>query len=325
MKRILITGGAGFIGSHVVRRFAAGGASLLRVFDDFSTGRRENLAGWEKAVEIVEGDIRDRRAVAKAMKGTEAVVHLAAVASVPRSIADPTTTNDVNVGGTLNLLEEARKANVRRFVFASSTAVYGERTELPVSEEDPKEPISPYAASKWIGEIYGFAYHRLHGLPFTALRYFNVFGSRQEENSLYAAVIPLFLGRIERGEAPVIYGDGSQSRDFIHVSDVAEANRLALEKDEAIGRVFNIGRGEETDLNRLAALIGRAAGREIPPRYEAPREGDIFRSRADIGRARRRLGFEPRTDVEEGIRETLAWYRENAAGEGERTLGDRTR
>ncbi|MFH1278754.1 MAG: SDR family oxidoreductase [Candidatus Eisenbacteria bacterium] len=323
MGRILITGGAGFIGSHVVRLLVTTGDSPLRVLDDFSTGRRENLAGLEKGVEVVEGDVRDERAVSEAMDGADAVIHLAAVASVPESIADPATTNAVNVGGTLNLLEGARKAGVRRFVFASSTAVYGEREKLPVSEEDPKEPLSPYAASKLIGEIYGFAYHRLHGLPFTALRYFNVFGSRQDENSPYAAVIPLFLGRIERGEAPVIFGDGKQSRDFIHVSDVAEANRLALERDEAVGRVFNIGRGEAIDLNRLAALIGRAAGREIPPRREAPRPGDIIRSRANIERARRELGFEPRTGLEEGLRETLAWYRREVAGRGKEALRDR--
>lgn len=324
MSRFLITGGAGFIGSHLARALAADGARV-RVLDDFSTGRRENLHGAGKNIEIVEGDVRERAAVREAMKGVECVLHEAAIASVPASIEDPVTTNDVNVTGTLHLLEAATEAGVRRFVFASSTAVYGDGPTLPVTEDAPPAPCSPYAASKLIGETYGFTFHRLHGLPFTALRYFNVYGPGQDEHSPYAAVIPLFIEKILGGERPVIFGDGRQSRDFIHVSDVVLANRLALEREEAVGRVFNVGRGDETDLNRLAASIAALVGSRIEPLYEAPRPGDIVHSRADIDRARKLLGFEPRTELIEGLRNTVEWYRETTRAGGEKALRDPSR
>jgi len=321
MGHYLITGGAGFIGSHLAR-IIAGRGERVRILDDFSSGRRENLESIEGDLEVIEGDLRDRGTVRRAVAGIDFVLHHGARASVPQSIEDPAATNEVNVGGTLALLEEAHAAKVARFVFASSTAVYGNSVDEPKREEDRCRPLSPYAASKLAGEMYGFAFHAVHRFPFTALRYFNVYGPRQDENASYAAAIPIFIDRLLRGETPVIYGDGTQSRDFVYVEDVVRANLLALEREEAIGRVFNIARGESTDLNDLVRIIGEIVGRDPAPRHDEARPGEIRHSRAYIDRARKLLRFEPEKSLDEGLRETIAWYRsrfEACGGGTERT------
>ena len=314
MGRYLITGGAGFIGSHLVKALA-GKAEWVRVFDNFTTGRRENLEGLPPNVEIIEGDIRDREAVNRVMKDARYVLHQAALASVPESIEDPVTYEAVNVGGTLNLLIAAAEEKVARFVFASSTAVYGEAAGQPISEEDRPAPLSPYAVSKRVGELYGFTWHGLHRLPFVALRYFNVFGDGQDENSPYAAVIPIFIARILNGEKPVIYGDGTQSRDFIYVSDVVRANLLALEREEAPGEIFNVAGGKGYDLNDLALTLARLIGAPEETIHAEARPGDIVHSLAAIEKARRLLRFEPEIGFEEGLRRTVAWYRTKTAGD----------
>jgi len=318
MSRYLITGGAGFIGSHLVRAFARD-AEWVRVLDDFSTGRMENLRGAGERVEIVRGDLRDLDTVRRAARGAEYVLHHAAVVSVPLSIADPIRTNDVNVGGTMNVLLAAREERAKRVVFASSTAVYGNSDRLPKREEDPCHPFSPYAATKRIGEVYGDLFHRLWDVPFVALRYFNVFGPGQDENSPYAAAIPLFIRALLRGETPVIYGDGRQTRDFVYIEDVIQANRLALHCPNAVGHVFNIANGIEIDLNHLVAVLGRLIGSLRKPRYAEPRPGDIHRSLADIRLAREVLGFAPAVGLEEGLLRTIEWYREARSEEPARS------
>ncbi|MFH1679750.1 MAG: SDR family oxidoreductase [Candidatus Eisenbacteria bacterium] len=314
MSRYLITGGAGFIGSHLVRALARE-AEWVRVLDDFSTGRMESLEGVGGRVEVVRGDLRDLDTVRRAARGAEYILHHGALVSVPLSVADPVRTNEVNVGGTLNVLVAAREENARRVVFASSTAVYGNSDRLPKREDHPSEPLSPYAASKRIGEVYGELFHRLHAVPFVALRYFNVFGPGQDEDSPYAAAIPLFIRAFLCGEAPVVYGDGSQTRDFIYISDVVDSNLLALHNAHAIGRIFNIASGKECDINQLVSLLGRLVGSSEKPRREDPRPGDIHRSLGDTRLAREVLGFEPRTGLEEGLIETVAWYRKKISKE----------
>ncbi|RPJ42802.1 MAG: NAD-dependent epimerase/dehydratase family protein, partial [Candidatus Latescibacterota bacterium] len=255
--------------------------------------------------------IRDLDAVRRAARGVDAILHHAAVVSVPLSVEDPVGTNEVNVGGTLHVLVAAREERARRVVFASSTAVYGDSPKHPKSETDPFLPLSPYAASKCVGEIYGALFHRSHAVPFVALRYFNVFGPGQDEHSPYAAAIPLLTRALLRGERPVIYGDGTQTRDFVFISDVVAANLRALDNEGAVGGVFNIARGVECDLNALAAALSRIVGTASEPRYAPPRAGDILRSLADTRRAREILGFEARVPLEEGLRLTVEWYREN--------------
>jgi nucleoside-diphosphate-sugar epimerase len=315
MDRYLVTGGAGFIGSHLVRALE-GRAALVRVLDDFSTGRRSNLSGVGEKVEIVEGDIRDLDAVRRAARSVHAIFHHAALVSVPLSVADPVATHEINAGGTLNVLIAAAEEKVRRVVFASSTAVYGDSDRIPKREGDPVGFVSPYAASKYVGEVYGALYHRLHAVPFVALRYFNVFGPGQEEDSPYAAAIPLFIRALLLGERPVIHGDGGQTRDFVYISDVIAANVLACTVEGAAGGVFNVARGEELDLNSLVALLGGILGVEPDPIHDAPRTGDIRRSRADISRAREVLGFRPEVGFEEGLRKTIDWYRGRLAEPG---------
>jgi nucleoside-diphosphate-sugar epimerase len=315
MDRYLVTGGAGFIGSHLVRALE-GRATLVRVLDDFSTGRRSNLAGVGERVEIVEGDVRDLDAVRRAARSVHAIFHHAALVSVPLSVSDPVATHEINAGGTLNVLIAAAEEKVRRVVFASSTAVYGDSDRIPKREEDPVGFVSPYAASKYVGEVYGALYHRLHAVPFVALRYFNVFGPGQDESSPYAAVIPLFIRALLLGERPVIHGDGGQTRDFVYISDIVSANVKACTVDGAAGGVFNVARGEELDLNSLAALLGGILGVDPDPIHDAPRAGDIRRSRADISRAREILGFRPEVGFEEGLRKTIDWYRGMLAERG---------
>jgi len=307
----LVTGGAGFIGSHIVDELMRRG-ERVRVLDDFSTGCRTNLQSAiqnpKSEVEVIEGDIRDQEIVQKAMRGVDYVLHQAAVASVPRSVADPLTTNEINVTGTLNVLIAAREAGVKRVVYASSSAVYGNNPVLPKCEDMPTETLSPYAVSKLAGENYCRAFHEVYGLPTVALRYFNVFGPRQDPNSEYAAVIPKFIERMLRGERPVIHGDGWQSRDFIYVVNVVEANLRACHALAAAGQVFNVASGKQINLLELAGMLNQVMGTDLPPEFDAPRPGDVKHSVADASRLREQIGWEERVSFAEGLRRTVEWY-----------------
>ncbi|HPW18548.1 MAG TPA: SDR family oxidoreductase [Candidatus Aminicenantes bacterium] len=308
MARYLVTGGAGFIGSHIAEALAGRGDEV-RVLDDLSTGKLENLAGFAGTIEFVEGDIRDFETCRRAVEGVAAVFHEAALASVTRSVEDPLLANAVNVTGTLNLLVAAQAAGVRSFVLASSSAVYGDDPAMPKVEGREGRPVSPYGANKLIGEKYAQTFHALHGLNTVSLRYFNVFGPRQDPASEYSAVIPLFVTKVLRGERPTIFGDGEQSRDFIHVDDVVRANLLAAESAGAAGEAFNVACGVGTTVNGLLAAINEALGAGVEARYAPPRPGDILHSTADISKARRLTGFEPGLSFREGLRATIDWYK----------------
>ena len=304
----LVTGGAGFIGSHIVALLVEKGAGV-RVLDDFSTGFRRNLDAVEDDIELVEGDVRDEKTVRAAVSGCAYVIHQAALPSVVRSIEDPLTVHRVNVDGTLGLLLAARDAGVRRFVFASSSSVYGDNPALPKREDMMPMPLSPYAVGKLVGEHYCSVFSRLYGLTCVSLRYFNVFGPRQNPESQYAAVIPKFFTALLKGEAPTVHGDGEQSRDFTFVRNVAEANLLACTAPVRGGEVLNIACGRRTTLNELLRLVRAVCGVDIPARYGPPRPGDVRHSLADISRARRTIGYEPAVDLEEGLRRITAYYR----------------
>lgn len=300
----LVTGGAGFIGSHLAQGLLGEGWRV-RVLDDFSSGREENLEPFRSRLEVLRGSCTDPDAVAAAVEGAEVVFHQAAVPSVPRSVAEPLRTNQVNVHGTLVVLESARCAGVRRLVYAASSSAYGDTEELPKRESMPARPRSPYALQKYAGEVYCRLYHELYGLETLALRYFNVFGPRQDPKSQYAAVIPLFATACLRGERPRIFGDGEQTRDFTYVEDVVRANLLAAAAPAARGEVVNVARGERTSLNRLLAMIQGIVGSDVEAVHEAPREGDVRDSLADLGRTRELLGYQPLVALEEGLRRTV--------------------
>jgi UDP-glucose 4-epimerase len=304
--KALVTGGAGFIGSHLVERLLRDGHEV-RVVDDFSTGKRANLAPMaSKALEVVEGDIRNGWELRTLAAGCEVIFHEAAIVSVPYSVEHPQETHDVNLQGTLNVLEAARHAKTRRLVFASSAAVYGDAPGLPKHEGMLPTPISPYGLEKLTGEHYLSIFARLYGVETVSLRYFNVFGPRQDPSSAYSGVISIFADRARRGDPVTIFGDGSAYRDFVFVDDVVEANLLAARTPGASGRSFNVARGEKTTLTDLTGMIGRAVGRPLEVVHAAPRAGDIAESVADIGRARSELGFAPRVEVEDGLRQLLA-------------------
>lgn len=309
MKTFLVTGGAGFIGSHIVEELVRRG-ERVRVLDNFLTGKKENIASLEGLIELMEGDIRNLKTCQQAVSGVDYVLHQAALPSVPRSLEDPLFTHDINVNGTLNLLWTSRQARVKRFVFASSSSVYGDDLRLPQREGNEGRALSPYALSKQVGEKYCQIFAHVYGLETICLRYFNVFGPRQDPFSQYAAVIPLFMSRTLAGERPLIYGDGEQSRDFTYVANVVEANLQAIEAPaEAMGGVFNIACGERTTVNSLAREISRLARVTIEPEYTDPRPGEIRHSFADIARAKRFLGYEPMVSFLQGLKMTLAWYR----------------
>jgi len=307
MATVLVTGGAGFIGSHLVGALVARG-DKVRVLDDFSTGHRRNLASWSGDIDLIEGDCANPAAAARAVDGVEVVFHQAAVPSVPRSVADPVGTDRAKVGWTVTMLEAARRAGVRRFVFAASSAAYGETPSLPKVETMLPRPLSPYAAQKLAGEHYCRIFFESHGLETVALRYFNVFGARQDPASDYAAVIPRFATAISAGTPVTLYGDGLQSRDFTPVTDVVRANLLASSSPQAVGQVINVARGERMTLLELVAALGRAAGRIPEVRHLPPRAGDVRHSLADIGRARELLGFEPTRDLDGALRDVLHAY-----------------
>ncbi|MGE0709475.1 MAG: NAD-dependent epimerase/dehydratase family protein [Planctomycetota bacterium] len=308
MNQVLVTGGCGFIGSHLVRALLARG-DRVRVLDDLSSGKRENLAGVEQDVELVVADLADPAVAPRACAGIDLVFHQGAVPAVPRSIADPAGTFRVNVVGTHALLLAARAAGVRRFVLASSSSVYGPTAELPKHEEMPPFPVSPYAAQKLAAEQLALAASRSLGIPAVALRYFNVYGPRQDPRGGYAAVIPAFASRLLRGEAPTINGDGSYSRDFSFVEDVVRANLAAGEEQAAVGHAINVAGGRRITILELYQRIAAAVGREdLAPVLGETREGDIPHSLASIERARRLLGWTPQVSLEEGLRRTVESY-----------------
>lgn len=303
----LVTGGAGFIGSHLVERLVAMGASV-RVLDDFSTGKRTNLDRFLSKIELLEGDIRLARVCAAACQGVDVVLHEAALPSVPKSLSDPATTHEVNVNGTLNMLIAARDAGVRRFIYAASSSAYGETPTLPKIETIPPEPLSPYAVQKLLGELYCQVFCRCYGLQTLSLRYFNVFGPRQDPTSQYAAAIPAFVTAILRGEPPVVYGDGEQTRDFTHVENVVAANLMGARAPRTCGEVLNIACGEHVSVNQVIREINRLLKREVKPKYVPARTGDIRDSWADISLAQRAIGYRPTVSFADGLTRAIDWY-----------------
>ncbi|RRR74656.1 MAG: NAD-dependent epimerase/dehydratase family protein [Candidatus Viridilinea halotolerans] len=304
MPTSLVTGGAGFIGSHLVERLLQRG-DHVRVLDNFSTGHAANLAPWRANIEVIEGDLRDAAALARATAGVDLVFHQAALPLVQQSVDDPATTNAVNVDGTLQLLLAARDAGVRRVVVASSAAVYGDDPQLPKHERMPIQPLSPYAVSKLATEQYALVFAQLYALEAVALRYFNVFGPRQDPRSPYSGVIARFCAAARAGAEVTIFGDGSQSRDFVAVADVVSANLLAALAPAANGQVINIARGEQTSLLELIRLLEELTGRSLPVRFAPARSGDILHSLAAIDRAQALLGFRPQVSLREGLHLTL--------------------
>ena len=307
MARFLVTGGAGFIGSNLARALVARGDEV-RIFDNFLTGRPENLADVPD-VDVVEGDVRDLDRLHVAMKGVDRVLHQAAVPSVARSLKDPLTTNEANVGGTLNVLIAARDAGVRRVVCASSSSVYGDTPTLPKVETMAPSPLSPYAVSKLSGEYYCSVFTRLFDVEAVSLRYFNVFGPHQDPSSDYAAVIPKFITLMAKGERPAIHGDGTQSRDFTFIDNVVQANLKAAEAPDVGGEAFNVACGARYTLLDLVEALNRILRTSIEPRFGDRRPGDVQHSLADIDKARRLLGYEPAVAFEEGLERTVAWLR----------------
>jgi len=303
----LVTGGAGFIGSCLVRRLLEQG-ERVRVLDNLSTGRESNLEEVRADIDFRNGDVCDPRIAEEAVQGVHFVFHEAAIPSVPRSVDQPLESHAANATGTLVLLRSARDAGVRRLVYASSSSVYGANEELPKRESLRPEPLSPYAVSKLAGEQYCMVFHHLYGLETVALRYFNVFGPRQDPSSQYSGVVSRFLEAIASGEAPVIYGDGEQTRDFTYVENVADINLAACQNPAAAGRVYNVGCGARTSLNELWSLMARAAGSSLEPVYQAKRAGDVPHSQADISLATAEIGYQPRVSLREGIERSLEFY-----------------
>ena len=305
--KVFISGGAGFIGSHLVEQLLAAGHSV-RILDNLATGKRENLLAHPQ-LEFVMGDIRDQRLVFEVSAGTDAIVHLAAVASVQASVDDPIGTHETNFDGTLHLLEAARKNNVRRFVYASSAAVYGDNTRLPLAENETPNPLSPYAVDKLAGEYYLRFYQAKFGIATTSFRFFNIFGPRQDPASPYSGVISIFIERL-RGGAPVtIFGDGHQTRDFVYVGDLAALLVQALSRPESVGQIINVGRGQQCSLLELLAALEKISGKSIARRFEAARLGDIVHSRADVSNLVRLFGKAPTTDIATGLEAILQFRR----------------
>jgi UDP-N-acetylglucosamine/UDP-N-acetylgalactosamine 4-epimerase len=310
MALFLVTGGAGFIGSNLVRKILERG-DRVRVLDNFSTGKRENIAALEERIDLQEGDVRDLDACRRACAGADFVLHEAALGSVPRSVVDPLTSHEANATGTLNMLVAARDARVRRFVYASSSSVYGNSDAPSKVETLPTRPLSPYATGKLAGENYALLFDKVYGLSTVALRYFNVFGPRQDPDSAYAAVIPLFTKSLIAGTSATIFGDGLQTRDFTYVANVVSANLKACESSpESTGRAYNIACGGSISVLDLYGKIADRLGGRIEPRFEPERKGDVRSSRADVSLARRYLGYAPEHDLDRGLDETVRWYRE---------------
>ncbi len=308
MARYLVTGGAGFIGSNIAEELVRIGEEVV-VLDDLSTGNASNMDSFINDITFVEGDIRNGDIVAHALSGVDYVLHQAALASVPRSIENPALVHDVNVNGTLTMLERSRIAGVKCFVYAASSSAYGDSEALPKTEEMIPKPLSPYAVSKLAGEYYCSVYSNVYGLSTVSLRYFNVFGPRQDPSSQYAAVVPIFISRLLEGGRAIIYGDGEQSRDFTYVKNVVDANLLAARHNAAQGQMINIACGSRYTVNELYSRIRDLLGSTDEPVYEESRPGDVKHSQADVSRARELLGFSCRVSFEEGLEKTVDWYR----------------
>jgi UDP-glucose 4-epimerase len=308
MAQYLVTGGAGFIGSHLCRRLLADGHAV-RVIDDLSSGQRDNLADIIDEVELVVGDLRDEALLDKVLRGVDYALHHAAVASVQTSVERPLFEQEVNAVGTLRFFEAARRAGVGRVVFAASAAAYGNNPTVPKREQMIPEPESPYAISKVMGEYYARVYSQLYGLQVVCLRYFNVFGPRQDPSSPYSGVISIFAERMFKGEAPVIFGDGGQSRDFVYVDNIVEANMRACTSPEAAGRVYNIGCERSVSILELVTALNEILGTALDPVFNPARQGDVRVSLADIAQARTQLGYEPIVHFAEGLQQTVAWMK----------------
>jgi nucleoside-diphosphate-sugar epimerase len=305
--RYLVTGGAGFIGSNIIDELVRRGQQVV-AFDDLSSGKEENLSAVAGKIDLRIAGITDLAALQSACVGVDYVIHLAARTSVPRSVASPIETNHVNIDGTLNVLVAARDAKVRRIVFAASSSAYGETAELPKKETMPAAPISPYGVTKLAGELYAQVFGRAYGLENTSLRYFNVFGPRQDPNSQYSGVLSRFMLAVLRGESPVIYGDGEQSRDFTYIANVVDATLRACDAKGSSGLVLNGGTGARITLNHVVQLLEKITGKKIQPKHELARTGDIKDSQADISLARSVLGYQPSVDFETGLKLTWDWY-----------------
>jgi nucleoside-diphosphate-sugar epimerase len=309
MNRYLVTGGAGFIGSHIVRGLVVR-KKQVRVLDSLSTGKRDNLAEVIKEIDFIEGDTQNLKTCRQAVHGFDCILHQAALPSVQRSISDPLSTHSNNITGTLNMLVAAKEAGIKRFVYASSSSVYGDSPQLPKKEGCEGIALSPYAVSKSAGELYCQLFSLLYGIEAVSLRYFNVFGPRQDPNSQYSAAIPLFISKILKGESPIVYGDGEQSRDFTYVENVVAANILASEARVTPGEVLNIACGEKTSINTIINSINQILGTNVPACHSSERPGEIKHSVADISRAKEALGYAPLIPLKEGLEKTILWYRQ---------------
>jgi UDP-glucose 4-epimerase len=308
--KVLVTGGAGFFGSHLTGALLAAGCAVS-VLDNLSTGHLRNLDKVKNQISFYQGDIRDPETVNKATAGCDTIFHLAAMVSVPQTIAEPLESARINDLGTLHIFEAARRTRAKRVVFASSSAVYGDDPQLPKREDMNPKPLSPYAVQKLSGEYYAHLYHKLYGIKTTSLRLFNVFGPRQDPSSPYSGVISIFMSKALSKTPPSIYGDGSQRRDFVYVKDVVNAGLLAANADNVAGISINVGTGRSIDINRLWDMICQMTGIELKPQYTAPRPGDIPASVADIQRLESVLDYRPRYDFAEGLQQTFEWYKNN--------------
>lgn len=319
-KKVLVTGGAGFIGSNLIESLLSAGNRVV-CLDNFSTGKRKNVEPFllNKNFTLIEGDIRNSDDCCKAAEGAEIVFHEAALGSVPRSIKDPVTSTDVNIGGFVRMLYASKEAGVKRFIYAASSSTYGDHPDLPKVEDKIGNPLSPYAITKFVNELYATNFSSAYGMEVVGLRYFNVFGKRQDPDGVYAAVIPKFVRMLMQHQVPLINGDGSVSRDFTYIDNVVQANHLAALSNlpEAVNQVYNVAHGERTSLNELYSMIRRMAGEfdpdilSIEPQYGPPRAGDIQHSLASIEKARRLLGYNPSKNVEQGLKEAVRWFWEN--------------
>jgi len=312
MQKYLVTGGAGFIGSNITKKILEQG-DFVRVADNFSTGRRENIKEFlnNPNFELLEGDLTNPEVAAKAVKGMDFVLHQAAIPSVQRSVEDPLTSNNANINGTLNMLLASRDAKIKRFVYAASSSAYGDNPQLPKKEDMPVMPVSPYALQKYAGERYCQIFWRLYGLPTICLRYFNVFGPKQDPNSQYSAVIPKFIKALMKAEPPVIYGTGEQSRDFTFVDNVADINLLSAKAEKGFGEVFNVGCGEQISLNQLLDFLKDILKSDIKAEYKEARLGDVMHTRADVSKAGEFLNYTPKIGTKQGLIKTVEWYKSN--------------
>ena len=308
--KYLVAGGAGFIGSNIVKKLLEN-KETVRAVDNFSTGRKENIEEFlnNPNFELFQGDLSDFGVAEMVVKDMDFVLHQAALPSVPRSIDDPISSNNSNVTATLNLLVASRRQKIKKFVFASSSSIYGDNPELPQKEDFPIRPISPYALTKYVGERYCQLFYQIYGLPTICLRYFNVFGPKQNLNSQYSAVIPKFINCFLKNKTAVIFGTGEQSRDFTFVENVVSANLLSVKSEKGFGEVFNIACNQQTSLNQMVKLLQKITGKAIEPEYQKERPGDVLHSKADISKAQKILNYSPETSFEQGLQETVEWYK----------------